>query len=64
MTCGSPLIPTSSAVPADTLLFHATGLPSLTTKLWTGAVDNLWTNGAVAGPGLDREEIERALEGG
>lgn len=23
---------------------------------------NLWTNGAVAGPGLDREEIERALE--
>jgi hypothetical protein len=23
---------------------------------------NIWTNGAVAGPGLSREELERALE--
>jgi hypothetical protein len=24
---------------------------------------NIWTNGAVVGPGLDREGVERALEG-
>ena len=23
---------------------------------------NIWTNGAVVGPGLSREEVERALE--
>jgi hypothetical protein len=27
----------------------------------TYVVVNIWTNGAVAGPGLDREGVERAL---
>jgi hypothetical protein len=50
-----------SATPRDLKLQRSSDWDPSLPDDGTYVLVNIWTNGAVAGPGLDREGVERAL---